>query len=212
MPSAAALADLAEPNWVVLTLLGGLAGAIVTPLATLLWWGVRRVRPHPMCGVWHSYHMTFRQNRAVMLSGQYRIRRGFRSPLVVSAVNSANDHMGTPVKTLSYRGRLEHEGGHYVMDLSGRSHQEHLMIRFAERIPPNDKMLSGIWLAYDHDNQVASGVQLFSRDKLSDDEALGALRGWILVDRGGVMRLRGAPRPLRAGPEAAPVPPAEPPL
>jgi hypothetical protein len=191
---AATRSIFAEPGWIAVTLIGAIVGAAIAPMFSILRYLARRFQTHPLCATWYSYHLTFRDNRLVMLSGTYRISRGVRSSLVVRAENLADDETGKSRRTLLYRGTMEQEGGHYVMDLSGRSHKERLMIRFAERIPPNDQTLSGIWLAYDHDNQVAAGAQMFSRTPLDRDTALNALRSWIFTAQAGAIRLRGTPR------------------
>jgi hypothetical protein len=168
-------------------------GALITPIVLLIRYLTKLFKHHPLCAKWYTYHYTFKEGRMEMLSGVYKIKRGLFSGLSVSAENSApTPNESKTQKTLFYRGTVEQDGAHYIMIIKGTNHKEKLVIRFAERIPPNDKILPAIWLAYDHDHHVASGVQMFCRQELSQVEAEARLASWITVSDG-AMRLRETP-------------------
>ncbi|MET8152653.1 hypothetical protein ACIBSW_30010 [Actinoplanes sp. NPDC049668] len=163
-----------EPNWIIVTLVGALVGASVT------WWStpIRYLRARNshgyLLGTWYEYHYTFRHGRMMLGRAVVTIRPGFRSSLKADVV-SHEVHADGMVTDLSYTGQVRREG-HLVLSLSGRSHDDTMMMRYIERLPSNPAPMLGIWLSQDHDCLPAAGVSALSRKELTDEQAHDVLR------------------------------------
>ncbi|MBB2947643.1 hypothetical protein FB565_007414 [Actinoplanes lutulentus] len=153
--------------------MGALLGASVT------WWSspVRylrsRRRNRHLVGTWYECHYTFRQGQLILGRATLTIRPGFRNALKVVA-EQHETHPDGAVTDLSYAGSL-HREGQLVLTLSGRSHDETLVMRYLERLPSNPAPVPGIWLCRDHDGLPAAGVSALSRRELTDEQAHEAL-------------------------------------
>src|SRR5215212_2361294 len=121
-----------EPNWIIVTLVGALLGASVT------WWSSpiryfrsRNLNRH-LLGTWHECHYTFRHGQVILGRGTITIRPGFKNSLKVVA-EQHETHPDGVVTNLSYTGSL-HREGQLVLSLSGRSHDETMVMRYLERL------------------------------------------------------------------------------
>lgn len=88
----------------------------------------------------------------------------------------------------AYHGAAIYEGTHLLLDahavLSGNPTT--LSMRLAPRTPPNDRLIIGLWLSYDHDGRPASGVVAMNRDSMTPNEARETLDRWSEARRGAV--------------------------
>lgn len=154
-----------EPNWMIVTVIGAIAGASVNWWWPLIRYWTGRRRRSFLLGDWHGYHATFYAGQPVIVHDTFRVRRGVRGALIVSA--EQNDGLAP---SLTYSGEVRLEG-HIVFVLSAKSHEETLVLRFVEPIPSNPTPMVGLWLSQDHDRNPACGTIALTRAELSSTEA-----------------------------------------
>jgi hypothetical protein len=198
-----AVHNIAEPNWEVTLILGAVVGVLVIPIWQLIVYPARRLRPHSLNGRWYEYHLTFVSGRVALRFGIVCIKPGIRSRYIVTAEYSDGPPQGDgqlPTPKLWYRGRvLPSEADQVVILLKGLSHPETAVFRLLDRIPSNDNVVPGIWMAYDHDLAPAAGVAILSRSSLPPEQAMRMLQSWLIQEKG-AMHLRKTPTVQRKDP------------
>jgi hypothetical protein len=184
-----------EPNWLVVSVVGAMLGALFAKFGSLLTYPFRSAMP--AAGTWFSYHYTFQDGQPTLHEDTIVIRK---APLGGSRVKITPSFAeGQHISKDAYRGVVICEGTHLLLHaravLSGNPTT--LSIRLASRIPPNDRMMIGLWLSYDHDGRPASGVVAMNREAMSPNEASEVLYRWFDAQRG-VIRVPQHPRRRRS--------------
>jgi hypothetical protein len=182
-----------EPNWLIVTLLGALLGAVVGSVSIPAGRLRARKRHRVLVGTWHECHFTLRHGQVILGRATVIIEPSLRAGLR-AVVDQQETHPDGMVTDLSYTGQVRREG-HLVLALTGRSHDETLVLRYLEHLPSNTAPMVGLWSSQDHDCLPASGVSALSRTKLTDEQARQLLSSRV-VSAHGVIRV--APSGARA--------------
>lgn len=162
----------AEPNWIVVTVIGAILGAIVARYGAVILWPVRRLKQHPIEGLWHSWHYTFHNDGEQLRSGEIMIRRGVLRPLVITAnATTANGQTVSPTRS-EYNGRIKVEANTILLILSAKNHDETVTMRFASRVSFDMSELHGLWMSYDFDLRPAAGIEILTRTRIREEAAL----------------------------------------
>ncbi|MEV6527050.1 hypothetical protein AB0M43_34490 [Longispora sp. NPDC051575] len=178
---------MVEPNWIITSVVGAVIGVLVVPFYRVLLYPFRRLRRHPLGGLWYSYSYSFIDGRLHLRHGTFHVRSGVLQRYVVSRENFGRyppPTFGATPPPLRYRGSVYEEHDHYVMVFQGRTHTETLVYRFVNRIPSNAGIIPGIWLAYDHDLNPAAGTAIISREPLAPETVTSLLRSWVVFEKG----------------------------
>lgn len=167
----------AEPNWIIVTVIGAVLGAIVARYGAVILWPVRRLKRHPIEGLWHSWHYTFHNDGEQLRSGEIRIRRGVLRPLIITAnATSANGQTMSPARS-EYDGRIKVEANTILLILNAKNHDETVTMRFASRVSFDMSELHGLWMSYDFDLRPAAGIEILTRRRIEKHEALDLISG-----------------------------------
>jgi hypothetical protein len=190
---------LNEPNWIIVSVVGAILGALVSKYGGIVSYPFRR-RP-AIRGEWYCYHFDFRDGRLELIEEQLVIRKGATSGIKVKLTPVAGD--STLSDQYEYRGDAEFDERHLLINMRGVTHsnKELISVRLQPRIPPNHVTMFGLWLSYDHDHLPAAGMIMLSRDRKEADEAGRAMLRWYAI-RKGAMHLLAAPRTERPRPNA----------
>lgn len=180
----------AEPNWIIVSLVGAVLGALVARFGGLIVYPFRR--QVIAGGSWFLYHRTFRQGQMHLIRSRLTVKKGIFGGAKVSVVETVGS------RTEEYTGSVTVEASHLLMQIKGIAvrNSASVLFRLESPVPPNDQVVFGLWLSYDLDRRPAVGVLMLSRTELSDNEADDNLNRWFDIHRTGVMRLRASPKPL----------------
>ncbi|WP_018347980.1 hypothetical protein [Longispora albida] len=176
-----------EPNWIITSIVGAVIGALLVPTWRIMLYPIRRLRPHPLHGIWYSYSYSFMDGALQLRHGTFTIRSGLLQRWIVHRENFGRyppPSLGPAPPPLRYRGTVSEEHDHYVMLFSGRTHTETLLYRFVNRIPSNAGIIPGVWMAYDHDLNPAAGCAIISRGPLAPQTVTTLLRSWVVFEKG----------------------------
>jgi hypothetical protein len=166
------LVDFSEPNWIIVTVIGAVLGALAASYGSAVLWPVRRLRRHPLEGTWHEWHYTFADGREQLRRGELTIRRGALKPFVIKARGSMPDLAGTSATKLRYTGDLTVESHSILLSLhSADDPTETLVFRFKARVTFATQVMAGIWMCFDFDLHTAAGASIISRHELTEEEA-----------------------------------------
>jgi len=156
---------MTQPNWIVISLIGALAGYLLPYLVKAVLYAVRRFRRARIEGKWYVYHITKDTNGKFKVEPDvFKIRKGFLSEFVV---NSYKD------ETRRSNGRLSFERNYWLIALKNIEHKEQVSIRLLNPIPTKDDDPTwGLWLGIDFQGNMIAGPVAISRKELSEDEAL----------------------------------------
>jgi hypothetical protein len=162
----------AEPNWIIVTIIGAVLGAIVARYGAAILWPIRRLKRHPIEGLWHSWHYTFHNDGEQLRSGEIRIRRGVLRPLVITANATSASGQKLGSTRSEYNGQIKVEANTIFLTLSAKNHDETVTMRFASRVSFDMPELHGLWMSYDFDLHPAAGIEILTRTRISEESAL----------------------------------------
>jgi hypothetical protein len=164
-----------QPSWIVLLVLGAVAGAIMGTLVNnyggVLLYPLRRRRPDNYIGEWWEYHLSYLNGQRTLRQGKLTVKRGRRTKVrQVKFWHIGVDGSDDKLK-LAYKGTLRIEGAQLLIQLKATTHKEYLVYRFLNLIPSNDSVVPGIWMAYDHNSNPAAGAAILSQRQMTSDQA-----------------------------------------
>lgn len=115
-------------------------------------------------GIWHGYHNSLVENKPEIEYSLWFIKSSFKYPLYAKVELK-------PKSGLSYEGPVTIEGRDLIANLKcvTKGHDGTAVCRLFMPVPPNNKLIYGLWLSYDYNNQIVSGPQILSRTELTDD-------------------------------------------
>jgi hypothetical protein len=176
-----------EPNWIVVSVVGAVLGAVVARFGGVLTFPFRRTK-EPV-GVWNVYHHTFRQGSLQLVWERMTISKAPLGGLKVVV----KDPMDPDSQI--YRGSVAVEGGAIVVitmrGSRGFGTNGLVSIRLQSRLPPDHRVMYGMWLAYDHDGCITAGTVVISRDELGEDTR-ATVQNWFDFRHGAMRLLRQA--------------------
>lgn len=190
------MVDLSQsPNWIVNIVLGAIAGALFTDYKNIVLYPLRRLKKTQYTGTWEEYHWTWKAGKKHLSHARLRITRGLLTPYSVDfwhvdlSPQASGD--GHPTE-LRYKGTLEVEEGHVLIDLHATTHLETLSYRFHKWIPSSSDFVAGVWMSFDHTGAPAAGGALLTRNEVGSAEAarvlherLDSLEGLLrVIDKG----------------------------
>jgi hypothetical protein len=171
-----------KSNDLILLLLGAVAAFVVQLALPALWRFMCFVWRYftdesPLLGHWHAYHCTYRGNRPTVIKSVVTVRKGINTPYVAALRQD-------DASQLVYRGVVSRERHHLIFHFDSLQHAENVIARFPEPLGPGCTTLYGIWLSYDHDQNIASGGMLLSRQPLNNVDPLQVLAHGFDLPRG----------------------------
>lgn len=111
---------------------------------------------------WKSFHYTTRKGKPEVIESDWTIKRGTLSPFKVTFEQPG----------LKYKGRIIFEGDDRILVYAKATTQnETVVYRFPNPLPSNGDSVSGLWMSYDHDKNIASGGSLLTRESIAKEEA-----------------------------------------
>ena len=141
---------LQEPNWIVVTFVGAVVGALVSRYGGIVTYPFRTRLDAE--GRWFVYHYTFRQDVSVFIKGRMRIRKGTLGGTRVRFTERNS------TQRMRYIGHARREGNDLVMLLKIMESGGSLTIRLRGFASPHNDTMVGLWLSYDVTGQVPHGV------------------------------------------------------
>lgn|GEM_PF-3063342 len=135
----------------------------------------RRFGKHPLLGHWYEYHTSFKNSRPDVLKTYWEIKLGYSTMFSVVCRQ-------TDLKVL-YKGKITSLDGQLEAILVSSHRNARVTFRYENPASWNAEPIAGIWLSIDVDGNIASGGTLLSKNRLSDDEALRAIKLRIQSDR-----------------------------
>lgn len=154
-----------DPNWIVLMLLGAVVGTIVSSYDKI--WRVIKyayknvTEKSHIEGDWFGYHWTYKDNKPFLVYSNIKISKGIWHQYKVELTQKNT--------TLTYDGFGTTEGSDIVITFMSKKHPERLSARFPYILASKDRTY-GLWLSYDHDRKIASGVIVLSTKEIPDDQ------------------------------------------
>jgi hypothetical protein len=85
---------------------------------------------------------------------------------------------------LSYRGTVSREKHHLVFRFDSVNHAENVLCRFPDPLGKICTSLYGIWLAYDHDQNVAAGGIFLTKEPINNTDPLREIAAGFDLPRG----------------------------
>jgi len=141
-----------------------------------VWFGWRYMTDKSkLVGDWHAYHCTYRNNKPTIIKSLVTIKKAFKTSY--TAILKQDDE-----SKLIYRGTVTLEKHHIVCSFRSLNHAENVVIRFPDPLGANK--CYGIWLSYDHDQNVASGGICLSRAPLNNVDLLSEITHGFELLRG----------------------------
>jgi hypothetical protein len=161
-----------QPNWILVLLLGALAGTILDKYGGTLLYPFRLLGADQYEGEWWEYHLSYRGGERTLRRAKLSIRRGLRTN--VRRASFWHIPAGTSDsrrRELAYKGTLRIESNQLLIEMEATTHKEYLVYRFLNQIPSNARLIPGIWMSYDHDSHPAAGAAILSDHDMTTDEA-----------------------------------------
>jgi hypothetical protein len=161
-----------KPSWIVILVLGVIAGTALDKYGGVLLYPIRLLRDDHYLGEWWEYHLSYRQGQRTLRRSRLIIRRGLRTGVRRAEfwhipANATSDDQ----KEIAYRGTLHLENNQLLIQLHATTHDEYLVYRFFNRIPTNAEVIPGIWMSYDHDTNPAAGAAILTNNPMDPDDA-----------------------------------------
>jgi hypothetical protein len=156
---------MVQPNWVLTTLIGALAGYLFPYLGKALLFVARRFRREIVEGKWYAYHTTNLDGELQVVQSVWSIRKGFYSKF---AVKVEKETLSDPM----YIGILLLERNFWLVRLKGVKHEEEVVIRLFSPVPTGDAATWGLWLGIDFQGNPMAGPVMISREEVSIADAL----------------------------------------
>jgi hypothetical protein len=180
---------MSEPNWIIVTLIGALIGAIVSQYWTIFFYPIRRLKHDPLLGTWYDYHFTFVHGRRYLAASAVVVKRGLLTSRSIrmqdqDLIRYSEGPEHDLKDGLSYKGVVLVEGPHLLIKLHATTHNEFLVFRLINRLPSNSSMVPGVWMSFDHELNPTAGIMMFSRQKLDTDIATNLLVNMARIERG----------------------------
>lgn len=155
-----------EPSWIIVAIVGAILGWAIPLIGKFL----RHLLPNSeddyLLGDWYGYHWTYKNGQPILNTSQWKITKGRLHRLCVQYAHQDG---------MAYRGYIEKERSQLVVRIHSGKNHETARFRFTWPIPSKAKLLSGIWLSFDHDTKIASGAHILSKKKLSKSDATVAI-------------------------------------
>lgn len=159
-----------QPNWIIVTIVGAVLGALLTEFGAIVAYPVRRLRRDALEGTWHQFNYTQRNGRPFLNKATLEIDKSLLGGLKGTMTDQSGE--------LLYTGRVRREAGHVVAELKAASHEETLTLRFIGTIVTKDAFMPGVWMAYDRDSYPAAGAALLSRNDADLEKARQVIGKW----------------------------------
>lgn len=180
---------MGEPNWIIVTLIGALIGAILSQYWTILFYPLRLLKHDPLLGDWYDYHFTFVHGRKYLAESTAVIKRGLLTSRSIrmqdqDLIRYSEGPEHDLRDGLSYKGVVLVEGPHLLIKLHATTHKEFLVFRLLNRLPSNASIIPGVWMSFDHELNPTAGIMMFSRKKLDRNEAATLLVEIARLERG----------------------------
>jgi hypothetical protein len=180
-----------QPNWIIVTIIGALVGAVVSQYWTIIFYPARLFKADTLCGDWYDYHFTFLHNKRHLAESIVKVRHGILADRSAYVQDQELVRYGEGIDPnrkdgLSYKGSVQVEGPHLVMKLRATSHQELLVYRLINRLPSNASIIPGVWMSFDHELNPTAGVMVLSREKMTAGDATAMLLELSRTERGAV--------------------------
>jgi hypothetical protein len=160
---------MGEPNWILVTFIGALAGYLLPHLSKVLVYVARRFQRATIEGKWYVYHITNRGGELQVEPAAWNIRKGYDSKFVV--VESFKEDLKGPM----YKGQMSFERNFLLVKLRAVKHEEEVSIRLFNPIPTADAYTWGLFLSLDFQGNPIAGPVAISRRELSPADALELL-------------------------------------
>lgn len=178
-----------EPNWIVVTLIGAVIGAIASQYWSIIFYPLRLLKHDPLMGGWYDYHFTFVHGRRYLAESIVSIRRGL---LVGRSIRMQDQDLirysegldRDRKDGLTYRGLVSVEGPHLLIRMHATSHNELLVFRLINRLPSNASVIPGVWMSFDHELNPTAGIMILSRQQMEPTAATNLLLEIARVERG----------------------------
>jgi hypothetical protein len=180
-----------QPNWIIVTIIGAVIGAVVSQYWTVIFYPVKLLRSDSLGGCWYDYHFTFVHGKRYLAESIVRIRRGILSERSVyvqdqDLVRYAGGIDPDRKDGLTYKGNVQVEGPHLIVRLRATSHKELLVFRLINRLPSNASTIPGVWMSFDHELNPTAGVMVLSRERMTPNDATTMLLELSRAERGAV--------------------------
>lgn len=154
-----------QPNWIITTLLGVIAGYLFPYLIRFLLLVIRRFQREIAEGVWHGYHVANREGTSYIEHYLWNIRKGLLSEYVIKETRP-------PLKGTIYKGTLSFERNFWLIKLHALKHKEEVSIRLFSPITTADEKTWGLYLGLDFQGRSSSGPIVISKEEMTDTDVL----------------------------------------
>jgi hypothetical protein len=155
---------MGEPNWIMVTLLGAIAGYLLPYFIKVLILVLRRFQREIAEGVWHVYHITIREGTPQIEHTVWNIRKGLLSEYVVKESKPS-------LKGTIYKGTLSFERNFWLIKLNSK-HEEGVSIRLYKPITTAHERTWGLYLSFDFQGRAMAGPLVISKQEIIDVEIL----------------------------------------
>ena len=126
-------------------------------------WKIRR-KNFALLGDWYGYHLSFQNAKALVFSSEWHITKGILKPFHIEC---------SVAGMLHYKGHVILEGDDRIIVYAhSLTQNEQVVYRFPNPLLSSSKLVSGLWLSYDHDKHIAAGGTLMSQQPLGEEQVL----------------------------------------
>lgn len=162
---------LSQPNWIIVIILSGVFGYLVQYIFKIPSFLHTISRQNDIRGMWCHYFFCESDNGVRLHTASCTIKAGFLHNYKVKCESNG----------MIYRGYGFIEQNHlcitYIYD--DKLSKETVSLRFQVPTATHRDKLIGIWLSYDYNNRLSSGVSILSKYTLSNmqlDEIISTIR------------------------------------
>lgn len=151
---------LPQPNWIIVMILSGVFGYLVQYIVKIPSFLHTICKKNDIRGKWNHYFYCESDNSVPLRTATYTIKTGFLH----------NYKVKCECDGIIYRGYGFIEQNHLCITYAygDKLSKETVNLRFQVPTVTNRDKLIGIWLSYDYNNRLSSGVSILSRSTLSN--------------------------------------------
>ena len=153
---------IGEPNWIIVATFGAILGYLIPYIARLPIFLFRYLKNDDLHGSWYEYFLCMNQSGTVIYQYTFTIKIGINHKYLIIAKDEKMTYKGY--------GFIEHNNLIIKLVYDDKISKETSWLRFILPTVTNRNTMLGLWLSYDFNNNISSGISILSRTQLSQDE------------------------------------------